>query len=102
MDDAFNLKGLVTVKDIQKQTEFPLCAKMRRDDCGLPPQSGPVGTLRKSAAIHLRQGGCDRGRYCPWPLAGFSIGCGRLKSALEAGQVIAGNIATLESSQRSG
>ena len=51
VDDAFNLKGLVTVKDIQKQTEFPLACK------------DPQGRLRVAAAVGTGKDSeerCDR------------------------------------------
>ncbi|MEK9786060.1 MAG: IMP dehydrogenase, partial [Gammaproteobacteria bacterium] len=51
VDEAFNLKGLVTVKDIQKQTEFPLACK------------DPQGRLRVAAAVGTGKDSeerCDR------------------------------------------
>jgi len=34
VDQDFNLKGLITVKDIQKKLEYPHSAKMNRGACG--------------------------------------------------------------------
>ena len=48
VDDKFGLKGLITVKDIQKSTEFPRSAKDRK------------GRLLAGAAIGVGQGTEDR------------------------------------------
>ena len=53
VDEAFNLKGLVTVKDIQKQTEFPDACK---DDEGRLRVAAAVGTGGDSAER------CESGR----------------------------------------
>jgi len=34
VDQDFNLKGLITVKDIQKKLEYPRAAKDEHGDCG--------------------------------------------------------------------
>lgn len=33
VDENFNLKGLITIKDIEKQIKYPLSARMSRDVC---------------------------------------------------------------------
>ena len=39
VDKDFNLKGLITIKDIEKQIKYPLSAKMHRDVCFAELQS---------------------------------------------------------------
>lgn len=48
IDDAFNLKGLITVKDIQKSTDHPLASKDSK------------GRLRVGAAVGVGEGTEDR------------------------------------------
>jgi len=48
VDDAFGLRGLITVKDIQKATEYPLAVK------------DPNGRLRAGAAVGVGEGTDER------------------------------------------
>lgn len=39
VDDNFNLKGLITIKDIEKTIKYPLAARINRADCSAVPVS---------------------------------------------------------------
>jgi len=43
VDQDFNLKGLITVKDIQKKLEYPRAAKTNMDDCVWARQLARLG-----------------------------------------------------------
>lgn len=38
VDDEGNLKGLITIKDIEKQIKYPLSARMSREDFSVEQQ----------------------------------------------------------------
>ena len=95
VDDHFNLRGLVTVKDIQKQTEFPNACK---DDQGRLVVAAAVGVGADcdERVERLADAGVDA--IVVDTAHGHSKGVidrvRKIKSQLPDIQVIAGNIAT--------
>jgi IMP dehydrogenase len=97
VDEDFGLKGMITVKDFQKATEFPRACK---DERGALRVGAAVGTspdtLDRAAA--LREAGVDV--IVVDTAHGHSRGVvetvRRIKSRWPAQQVIAGNIVTAE------
>ena len=97
IDDDFGLKGMITVKDFQKATEFPRACK---DERGALRVGAAVGTspdtLDRAAA--LREAGVDV--IVVDTAHGHSRGVietvAKIKAKWPAQQVIAGNIVTRE------
>jgi IMP dehydrogenase len=97
IDEDFSLKGMITVKDFQKATEFPRACK---DERGALRVGAAVGTsadtLDRAAA--LRESGVDV--IIVDTAHGHSLGVietvKRIKARWPAQQVIAGNIVTGE------
>ena len=97
IDEDFGLKGMITVKDFQKATEFPRACK---DERGALRVGAAVGTsadtLDRAAA--LRESGVDV--IIVDTAHGHSLGVietvKRIKARWPAQQVIAGNIVTGE------
>ena len=97
IDDDYRLKGMITVKDFQKATEFPRACK---DERGALRVGAAVGTspdtLDRVAA--LREAGVDV--IVVDTAHGHSRGVietvGRIKARWSAQQVIAGNIVTAD------
>jgi IMP dehydrogenase len=97
IDEDFGLKGMITVKDFQKATEFPRASK---DERGALRVGAAVGTsadtLDRAAA--LRESGVDV--IVVDTAHGHSLGVietvKRIKARWPAQQVIAGNIVTGE------
>ncbi len=58
VDDEFRLRGLITVKDIQKKIQFPLATKDDRGRLRVAAAVGVVGDSRERAAA-LAQAGVD-------------------------------------------
>ncbi|NUP99714.1 MAG: IMP dehydrogenase, partial [Armatimonadetes bacterium] len=73
VDEGFHLRGLITVKDIQKKVKYPNAAK---DEKGRPVRFGSVGGGGRYDGLV--------GRFRPEqiPATGFSIGVSRLQAAL--------------------
>jgi IMP dehydrogenase len=100
VDEDFTLKGMITVKDFQKATEFPRACK---DERGALRVGAAVGTgadtMERVAA--LREAGADV--IVVDTAHGHSRGVidtvARIKSKWSAQQVIAGNIVTAEGAQ---
>jgi IMP dehydrogenase len=100
VDQDFTLKGMITVKDFQKATEFPRACK---DERGALRVGAAVGTgqdtMERVAA--LREAGADV--IVVDTAHGHSRGVidtvARIKSKWPAQQVIAGNIVTAEAAQ---
>jgi IMP dehydrogenase len=95
VDDDFVLKGMITVKDFQKATEFPRACKDERGALRVGAAVGTTGdTLDRVAA--LREAGVDV--VVVDTAHGHSRGViemvKRIKSRWPAQQVIAGNIVT--------
>jgi IMP dehydrogenase len=95
VDAEGRLKGLITVKDIRKQIEFPHATKDEQVVCASAPRSvsAPMPTTVPPPSPRPRR--CPRRRHSTRPLAER----GRDGAAAEAavdGEVIAGNIATAE------
>ena len=97
IDDAFGLKGMITVKDFQKATEFPRACKDERGALrvGAAVGTGP-DTLDRVAA--LREAGVDV--IVVDTAHGHSRGVvemvAKIKAKWPAQQVIGGNIVTRE------
>lgn len=97
VDKDFNLKGLITIKDIQKAQKYPNSAK---DDGGRLLVGAAIGvtkdTMERSAA--LLSAGCDL--LCLDTAHGHSKGVvetlRKLKANFPECQVMAGNVATAE------
>ncbi len=100
VDDAFNLKGLVTVMDIQKQTEFPDACK---DLQGRLRVAAAVGTGKDSIerCERLVEAGVDA--IVVDTAHGHSRGVlervASVKKAFSGVDVVAGNIATAEAAR---
>jgi IMP dehydrogenase len=97
IDDQFGLKGMITVKDFQKATEFPRACKDERGALRVGAAIGTsADTLDRAAA--LREAGVDV--IVVDTAHGHSLGVietvKRIKSKWPAQQVIAGNIVTGE------
>ncbi len=54
VDDKFDLKGLITVKDIQKSTEFPRSAKDRKGRLLVGAASVPVREPKNASSVWSR------------------------------------------------
>ena len=100
VDQAFNLKGMITVKDFQKATEFPRASK---DERGALRVGAAVGTgadtLRRAEA--LRDAGVDV--IVVDTAHGHSEGVlqmiRKIKSAWPDQQIIGGNIVTADAAK---
>jgi IMP dehydrogenase len=100
VDDDFVLKGMITVKDFQKATEFPRACKDERGALRVGAAVGTsVDTLDRAAA--LREAGVDV--IVVDTAHGHSKGVietvRKIKSRWPAQQVIAGNIVTSEAAR---
>src|SRR6187551_1453343 len=100
VDQDFTLKGMITVKDFQKATEFPRACKDERGALRVGAAVGTgVDTMERVAA--LREAGADV--IVVDTAHGHSRGVidtvARIKSKWSAQQVIAGNIVTAEGAQ---
>jgi IMP dehydrogenase len=88
VNDRFQLRGMITVKDIQKSSDFPIACK---DEWGRLRAGAAVGTggdtEERVTALVRRRCRCDRGGYRPRPFsqrarpgaldqAAFSAGAG--------------------------
>ena len=68
VDADFNLKGLITVKDIQKKLEFPSAAKDPQGRLLVGAAIGATGDfLERAVDLARREGGCAGDRYGPRP-----------------------------------
>jgi IMP dehydrogenase len=97
VDDQFRLRGLITVKDIQKQIKYPLASKDR------------LGRLRVGAAVGIAKDTLERAKALVASHVdvlivdtahGHSEGVlhtvARLREAFPETQLVAGNVATSE------
>jgi len=99
VDDDFNLKGLITIKDIEKIQKYPNACK---DQLGRLRVGGAVGITDREARIQaLLNAGCDV--ICIDTSHGHSKGVldavGNTKKNFPAAEVIAGNVATFEGAE---
>lgn len=100
VDKDFNLKGLITIKDIQKAQKYPNSAK---DEHGRLLVGAAIGvtkdTMERSAA--LLSSGCDL--LCLDTAHGHSKGVidtlKKLKESFPEAQIMAGNVATSEAAR---
>jgi IMP dehydrogenase len=81
IDDDFEFKGLITVKDIRKTSEHPLANKdsMGHLLVGAAVGVGPENEERIAALARSRRR-CHRGRYRAWPFPGRA-GTGQVDQA---------------------
>ena len=98
VDRDYNLKGLITVKDIQKQIKYPNACK---DSLGRLRVGAALGVTARRARPRGRagrgQGGRGGGRHRARPhRARAGDGRGRHASASPTLEVIAGNVGTYE------
>jgi IMP dehydrogenase len=97
VDSDFNLKGLITVKDIQKKIEFPSATK---DDHGRLRVGAAIGAVGDfvERAVELARAGCD--------VLAIDTAHGHTTRVMDAiqsirkrlpdAQIVAGNVATAE------
>jgi IMP dehydrogenase len=99
VDDDFNLKGLITIKDIEKIQKYPNACK---DQLGRLRVGGAVGITDREARVQaLLNAGCDV--ICIDTSHGHSKGVldavRDTKKNFAACEVIAGNVATFEGAE---
>jgi IMP dehydrogenase len=99
VDEDFNLKGLITIKDIEKIQQYPNACK---DQLGRLRVGGAVGiTDREARVLALLNAGCDV--ICIDTSHGHSKGVldavRDTKKNFPACEVIAGNVATFEGAE---
>ena len=98
VDRDYNLKGLITVKDIQKQIKYPNACKDSLGRLRVGAALGvTAGRARPRGGAGRGQGGRGRGRHRPRPHA---AGCWRRsrpsRKRFPDLEVIAGNVGTYE------
>ncbi len=97
VNDNFELRGLITVKDIQKSSDFPTAAKDSRERLLVAAAVGVGGdTEDRIAALVDAQRGRDRRGYRAWTYAGCAGPCRWVKQQFPDVQVIGGNVTTGE------
>ncbi len=99
VDEDFNLKGLITIKDIEKIQQYPNACK---DQLGRLRVGGAVGITDREARVQaLLNAGCDV--ICIDTSHGHSKGVldavRNTKTNFPACEVIAGNVATFEGAE---
>jgi IMP dehydrogenase len=99
VDEDFNLKGLITIKDIEKIQQYPNACK---DQLGRLRVGGAVGITDREARVQaLLNAGCDV--ICIDTSHGHSKGVldavRNTKNNFPACEVIAGNVATFEGAE---
>ncbi len=68
VDDDYNLKGLITVKDIQKKLKYPNAAKDEQGRLRVGAAIGATGDfLERAQELVATQGGRARHRHRPRP-----------------------------------
>ena len=101
VDDRYRLKGLITVKDIQKAIEYPNACK---DGLG-PPAGGRARSGVAKDTLDARRGArrCERRRprrrYRARPLQGVLDMVYRLRQHFPEVDLIVGNVATGEATR---
>ena len=97
VDDHYNLKGLITVKDIQKKLKYPNAAK---DDAGPLARGRGAGLDRRFSGARAGTGGAKVDVLVIDSAHGHSQrvmdAIANVKRALPEVQLIAGNVATYE------
>ena len=98
VDEHYSLKGLITVKDIQKKLKYPNC---RQGQPGTAARGRGDRRHRRFSGTRAgtggAQGGCARHRYgARAQLAGDGGGEDDQEQMLPEVQLIAGNVATYE------
>ncbi len=100
VDDEYNLRGLITIKDIEKTRQHPSAAKDKNGRLLVGAAVG-VGPDRDERVSALLRAGCDV--ICVDTAHGHSRGViesvRQLKSTFKGIELIAGNIATGEAAQ---
>ncbi len=99
VDEEFNLKGLITIKDIEKIQQYPNACK---DQLGRLRVGGAVGITDREARVQaLLNAGCDV--ICIDTSHGHSKGVldavRDTKTNFPACEIIAGNVATFEGAE---
>jgi IMP dehydrogenase len=99
VDEDFNLKGLITIKDIEKIQQYPNACK---DQLGRLRVGGAVGITDREARVQaLLNAGCDV--ICIDTSHGHSKGVldavRNTKNNFPACEIIAGNVATFEGAE---
>ena len=98
VNDNFELRGLITVKDIQKSSDLPNAAKDSQERLLVAAAVGVGGdTEERIAALVERRRRCDRGRYRAWPYrAACLTGSAGSSANFPDVQVMGGNVTTGE------
>ncbi len=78
VNDDYELKGLITVKDIQKKLKYPNASKDSQGRLRVAGRDwGPRETFWSGSGIGRDQSGCAGDRFGAWALvAGAGGGCG--------------------------
>ncbi len=64
VDDNYALKGLITVKDIQKKLKYPLAAKDAQGRLRVGAAVGSSGDfIERAQELYQQESGCNRGRF---------------------------------------
>ena len=96
VDESGALRGLITVKDIKKQTEYPAATQ---DERGRLRVAAAVGVGRRRArasrGARRRRRRRARRRHLPRPLAGCARHVKQIKGGFDI-EVIGGNVVTAE------
>ena len=98
VDENFALKGLITVKDIQKKLKYPNSAKDSQGRLRVGAAIGATGDfLERAQELIAAQGRRDRHRYRPRPqLARAWTPSRRSRARYPEAQLLTGNVATYE------
>ena len=101
VDETATLRGLITIKDIEKSERFPNAARTRSAGCAAAPRSASGdGRLERAQALVRRGRGRDRGRHRARSLAAAcstrSSSCARTFPELP---IVGGNVATAEGAE---
>ena len=101
VDDHYNLKGLITVKDIQKKLKYPNSAKDSQGRLRVGAAIGATGDfLERAQELVGTQGGRARHRYgARTHHAGDECGARRSRASCPKCSCITGNVATYEGAQ---
>ena len=97
VNDQYELKGLITVKDIQKKLKYPSAAKDAQGRLRVGGALGATGDfLERAAEIDSLPRGCAGNRFRAWPLLAGIGSSSRSEEALSQVALIAGNVATYD------
>ncbi|MET0988872.1 MAG: IMP dehydrogenase [Steroidobacteraceae bacterium] len=100
IDQAFNLKGMITVKDFQKATEFPRACKDERGALRVGAAVGPgIDMLKRVEALRAAHVDVIVVDTAHGHSRGVLLAVRKIKETWPEQQVIAGNIVTAEAAR---